>query len=459
MYSLFWRIFVSFWAVLLVAEYAAVWSASVVGESELHPALDKDNQTFVDNSRRGATVLRTRGLQAFLEWRADKSNLAGIAELFLLDVDGNDIEGRELPERIGSYLGDSTTRALLSNHSHPMEHVLTFDVTTPDGAFFVLVTSFQLPHVLSYTLTPQRIAFGVVASGIICFLLARYIAAPIVRLRQTTHALADGKLDARPPEALRTRKDEFGALAEDFDYMAERLNTMVGMQKQLLRDISHELRSPLARIHVALGLARRETDGKAENELNRIERETDRLNRLIDELIKLVRLTGSESEESTQFSICEVLTAVVNDAGFERGNTCSSIIALDHCDNALIVGNEALIYSAIENVVRNACYYAPDQARVIVRCVASFDQVSITVDDNGPGIPEPMLGRVFDPFVRVSSAREKETGGYGIGLSIARRAVQLHGGSIVASNNVGRPGLTMTITLPSRARERRMRAV
>lgn len=459
MYSIFWRIFAAFWMVVLAAEYAAVWSTAVVSESELHPALDHTNRQFVLNSGRGANVLRERGLEAYRSWRADKSNLGAIAALFLLDESGNEIDGRELPPDIASNMGDPAARTLLASHSHPIEHVLTYDVTTPDGAFYVLISLFKPPHVMSYTLTPQRIAFGIVVSGIVCFLLARYIAAPIVRLRQTTQALAAGHLDARPPPELRARKDEFGALAGDFDYMATRLSTLVETQKQLLRDVSHELRSPLARIHVALELARHEAEGRVGNELSRIEHEAERLNALIDELLKLVRITGTQPDEATQFDLGELVTAIVNDAGFERGGGNADFIILERCDSVLVVGNESLLYSAIENVVRNACYYAPEQGRIIVRCMADFDSVVITVEDNGPGIPEPMLAKVFDPFVRVSAAREPETGGYGIGLSIAKRAILLHGGTISARNNVGRPGLTMTITLPAGTCEQRVRAI
>lgn len=352
-----------------------------------------------------------------------------------------------------AYVGDPATRALLADHSHPIEYVLTSNVFTPQGEFYVLVTLFRSPHVLSYILTPQRIAVGVIVSGVICFLLARYIAAPIVRLRQTTQALADGRLDARPPPALRARKDEFGALAGDFAYMAVRLNDMIEMQKQLLRDVSHELRSPLARIHVALGLARNQADSMAHESLDRIESETDRLNMLINELLTLVRMSSTEKELTTsQIEICDLLTHVVSDAGYEHGGDG---VVLERCDVARVVANEALLYSAVENVVRNACHYSPEREKIIVRCVAAYDAIAITVEDQGPGIPDDMLTRVFDPFMRVSRAREKETGGYGIDLAIAKRVIERHGGSISARNNEGCTGLTVTLTLPIYAQERR----
>lgn len=460
MYSLFWRIFLSFWVTVLVAEFVTVWSTVGLSGSDIHPALQQENRKFVENSRRAADVLRDDGMSALQAWRAKEENVAAIDALYLLDSEGREINGRALPPDVSAYIGDYATHSFLANHVHPIEDVLTFDVVTPSGEFYVLVTLFQQPHVLSYMLTPQRVTVGVIVSGIICFLLARYIAAPIVRLRQTTQALADGRLDTRPPPTLRARKDEFGALAGDFDYMAAQLNELIGSQKQLLRDISHELRSPLARIQVALGLARGQPGGEVGGELDRIERETDRLNALIDELLTLVRLSyAKKQEKNAPIEIQDLLTNIVNDAGFERSGGCPSFITLEHCDCALISANEPLLYSAIENVVRNACNYAPEKARIVVRCDAVYDQITITVDDNGPGIPDDMLSRVFDPFVRVSSAREKETGGYGIGLAIAKRAIELHGGTISARNNEGRNGLTVTITLPIIAQERRKRAV
>lgn len=454
MYSLFWRIFLSFWLTILVAELVTAWSAAVLNESDIHPILNQENRRFIENSHRAAGVLREKGVAAFLDWRKNNADLEAIEAMYLLDSDGKDVDGKSLPADVPAYVGNPATRSFLTKHAHPVEYVLTFDVVTPQGGFYVLVTLFRPPHGLSYLLTPQHIAVSVIVSGIICFLLARYIAAPIVRLRQTTQALADGRLDARPSPLLRARKDDFGALARDFDYMATQLNTMVDSQKQLLRDISHELRSPLARIQVALGLARDQAAGKVGASLDRIEDETDRLNTLIAELLTLVRMSSIEKDLTmSEIEIRELLTHVVNDACYEHG--CDSIV-LERCDSAQVAANEALLFSAVENVVRNACGYTHKGEKIIVRCIAAYDVMTITIEDGGPGIPNDMLSKVFDPFIRVSRAREKETGGYGIGLAIAKRVIELHGGTISARNNTGRSGLTVIMTLPIHTQERRL---
>ncbi len=458
MYSLFFRIFVSFWGIVLVAQLIAVWGTVVLGRTEARPMLQRENAKFLESSLRAADVLRKQGMAAFVEWKSDERNLRGIEALYVLNSDGQDIESRTLPADLTLYADDRMLRSVLDDREQRIENIFTTDVVSPTGEFYVVVTLFRPPDALAYMLETQRVAIGVVVSGIICFLLARYVSAPIVRLRHATQALAKGQLDARQLRGLLTRKDEFGALARDFDEMASRLNEMIAAQKQLLRDVSHELRSPLARIQIALGLARTQDRETATQDFDRIEREANRLNTLIDELLTLVRMSSTKNAEPpAPIELCELLRLVVDDTGYKCGSgRPTNRVMMERCDPALVLGNEALLYGAIENVVNNACDYSPADAHVVVRCIAEYNRVVVSVTDNGPGIPANMLSSIFDPFVRVSSVRENVSGGYGVGLAIAKRAIESHGGTIVAKNESEEgAGLTVTIQLPIHVRERR----
>jgi two-component system sensor histidine kinase CpxA len=291
---------------------------------------------------------------------------------------------------------------------------------------------------------------------LVCFLLARYVTAPVVRLRAATQRLAEGDLTARAG-ALRTgRRDELAELVRDFDSMASRLEALVNAQSRLLNDISHELRSPLARLNVALGLARQRTGPEAAATLDRIEREASRLNELIGRLLALARMEGGEaSTQMAEVNLRSLVEGIVEDADFEsQGRNCR--VNCEIVDECVVQGNTALLHSAIENVVRNAMRYTREGTEVQIRleCLdnANGREACIRVSDNGPGVPETALDKLFRPFYRVDSARERQTGGIGLGLAITERAVRLHGGSVRAANRPG-GGLMVEMRLPARMPE------
>lgn len=451
MRSLFWKIFLSFLTTVLIIELGTAWTMARLHQAEIHPILEKANHRFVEYSHEARDYLLQHGLAEFNEWKRINPRPDAVEDMYVLDRFNRDIDGRELPPKVRAFLKEYVEDHEVPEHSHPIEHVLKSDFLTPQGEHYLLITTFHPPSVIAYLLTPQRVAVGLFVSALICFLMARYFALPIVRLRQATQALASGRLDVQTAKDLRARNDEFGALAQDFDYMATRLNDMVNTQKQMLRDISHELRSPLARIQVAVELARGEKQLNDSAELTRIETEVTRLNTLIDELLTFVRMSAANQVlEKSPVRIGEVLNNIVHDANFERSVTSPDrSIELERCDDAVLNANEPLLYSAIENVLRNACYYTPPNEKIRICCAATPEAITVRIEDRGPGIPENMLAKVFEPFVRVSSAREKDAGGYGIGLAIAKRVIDVHGGTITAANNEKNPGLTVTIQLPN----------
>lgn len=295
-----------------------------------------------------------------------------------------------------------------------------------------------------------QVAIFLVVGGCICYLLAWRITAPVRRLRQAVQQLADGNLQARTGIATGRRGDEITDLGSDFDRMAERIEALVLSQRQLVRDISHELRSPLARLQVALGLARRNAPPQTEQALARIEREGERLNELIGELLTLSLLeNGASFTASEPVDMQALLIEIVEDASFEAAESSRQVQLVSV--PALMAGNRELLRRALENVVRNALHYTAAGTCVQVASGLENSTLVIRVLDQGPGVPDEMLSAIFQPFYRVAEARDRLSGGTGIGLAITARAVALHGGSVKAVN---RPeaGLAVEIRLPVCAR-------
>jgi two-component system sensor histidine kinase CpxA len=292
-------------------------------------------------------------------------------------------------------------------------------------------------------------------SAAVCLVLARYLAAPVDRLRVATRRMAAGDLNVRVLPALRQRHDDLGLLAADLDAMAERLRQLLEAKQQLLRDVSHELRSPLARLQLALSLARRDETG-AERHLARIACEADRLEQLIARTLKLVRLERPAAAlEHLTIDVGELLRNIAADVAIEA-DARGCLVSVQAQGKLVVSGDPEVLRSAFENVIRNAVRYSPAGAVVAVSAHqkgADGAPVEVAVRDQGPGVPEKDLALIFEPFYRADVAREhRSAGGEGLGLAIAARAVALHGGSISARNLEG-GGLAVTVLLPPRAHE------
>lgn len=287
--------------------------------------------------------------------------------------------------------------------------------------------------------------------GVVCYILAWRLTAPIRRLRTAAQRLACGDLSARVGMSPQKPGDEVADLGHDLDRMAERIETLVEAQKRLLRDISHELRSPLARISVALGLVRRNNSPAGERYLDRIETEAERLNELIGQLLTLTVLeSGSEQLQRETVDLAALVGEVAGDAGFEaeEWNRWVRIIA---CEALQISGNREMLRRVVENVVRNAVRYTDTGTAVeIILRAMQHDGDSyavLSVRDHGPGVPEMALTDIFRPFYRVADARDRQSGGTGIGLAIVERALHMHGGTVTA-RNAPDGGLIVEIRLP-----------
>jgi signal transduction histidine kinase len=316
---------------------------------------------------------------------------------------------------------------------------LEFAVMIPSAGGFELASS-VLPI----------LAIGM--SGFICFLLTRHITSPLFELRKEAETIAAGNLTARVPVGLRERRDEIGQLGRDFDRMAERVESLVDSHKRLLGDASHELRSPLSRLLVALGLARKANTEEMPELLDRIALEAKRLNSLIGQLLTLSRIeSGSHAAAASSIDLTALVHEVVADADFEA-RAQSRHVAVTGFEECTVSGSEELIRSAVENVVRNAARFTREGTAVEVSICRERDRAVIRVRDLGPGVPETMLSEIFLPFRRVQTTHETQNDGSGLGLAIAQRAVVANGGEIGAINEA-EGGLIIEIRLPLSPRE------
>ncbi len=300
--------------------------------------------------------------------------------------------------------------------------------------------------ILAYAVRPLEILIALVVSGLVCYVVAFGLSRPLRRLRVATQRMAAGDLSVRVGKFFRRGRGEIADLGRAFDHMAERIEALVTAQKQLLADISHEIRSPLARLCVAVGIAQRDTATAQTAALDRIEVEADRINALVGQLIMLRRLEDAGAVEAAEPVDLTVLVGeIAADCDFEARES-GRRVELVSVGDCRTTGNRDLLRRAIENVVRNAVRHTADGSAVEVSLEAGPDACFLRVRDHGPGVPEANLSEIFRPFFRVGSARDRTSGGTGLGLAITRRAVEAHGGEVVA-RNVPTGGLEVEIAL------------
>jgi two-component system sensor histidine kinase CpxA len=276
---------------------------------------------------------------------------------------------------------------------------------------------------------------------LLCYWFAYHLTSPLRKLQHAVDCFGRGDLTARVES---NRRDELGQLARTFNKMADRIQTLLTAERRLLLDISHELRSPLARLCVAVELARSKPQDDAM--LDRIEKEAERLNTLVSELLQVTRAEGDPSKlhmETVQLD--ELIEEIVEDTSIEAAaKGCH--LEIKNMQPATLTGDPELLRRAIENVVRNAIRYSPEGASIDIDLHTTADLAQISIRDHGPGVPEDALPRIFDAFYRVEEDRDRASGGVGLGLAIAKRAVDLHKGKLSARNAY--PGLLVTIALP-----------
>lgn len=459
MRSLFFRIFIGFLGATVLI--GAILLVLALTTDPQRVVFARHEEQLTQLGRELAQSYRTGGRAALQE--IDRRRMQkGDPPAFLFRNAEGPLSGRPAPPRVREIAARTAVTGEKQALRGPRgRHWLAL----PVGDGFVLVTGVPAPSRLERLFDPYgltlRIGVTFLITGLISYLLARSLSAPVRTLRDATQKLAGGDMSVRVGPSLGGPRDETAELGRDFDRMAERIDALLSAQRRLLRDISHELRSPLARLNVALGLARQKAGAEAQGALDRMEREADRLNELIGELLTLTLLESENKEgDAVAIDLEALVHDIVQDADFEA-KVSNRTVRVVESEPISVSGVPELLRRAIENVVRNAVRFTTEGTSVELRLSLSQDapaaMARITVRDHGPGIPEEALGRIFEPFYRVADARDRQSGGTGIGLAITRRAVRLHGGSVRAFNAPD-GGLEIVLDLPALSGESRGRS-
>ncbi|MCP5197138.1 MAG: HAMP domain-containing protein [Gammaproteobacteria bacterium] len=441
---LFWKLFFAFWLALLIASVGvgtAVWLHRQSREDRDHPLAGGPLTQFLVNAT--VATLQHGGIEA-LRALLQEWDRQGDARVYVIDDTGQELLGRTIsPETLAQ--ANRLARASQGSRIARLE-----TANQRQYLFFIPFEAESLPP------PPPRhrpllplvlIAIGIAASFGFSALLAWYLAKPIRYLRGAFDALALGKFETQVESHMGKRRDEIADLGRDFDRMAQQLQILVGSQRRLLHDVSHELRSPLARLQAAIGLARQQPE-KLHASLDRIERESGRLDELVGEVLTLSRLeAGMGDAMEEELNVVELVNDIVDDARFEA-EASDRQVHFSGTGVVIVKAHAELLHRAFENVIRNALKYtrAGTAIEVHVEMREAHDVLVVTVADAGPGIPEGELQAVFEPFFRSETRFAKA--GFGLGLAIAHRAITAHGGSIRALNR-DTGGLCVEIVLPT----------
>jgi len=449
--SLYLKIFTWFWLAMIIINVVLFTAVAWTRPTPTRRSWRDLAQTG-PNAQKAAEVYQQSGAVALSNVLQQTEKQSGVSATFF-DESGKELSGRAAPRGAQDLIAKAVeSRDIEFNFEQENVILVARPVVTANNQRYVYVAHIpRPPFQLNLQTLGLRLLVILVIGGIFCFWLARYLTQPLLKLRTTTNELAEGNLGARVSTKLTRRRDEVGQLGHDFNSMAQRLESMVKAQQRLLGDISHELRSPLARLGVALGLARQRSGPEANGALDRIERESDNLNEMISQLLTLTRLeSGTDGRKRTNVDLAALVKEVADDADFEARsqNRAVQVVSTDNCS---IKGVEELLRSAVENVVRNAVRYTPEGTAVEVALRkqngGSDNYAVISVRDRGHGVPDEALEKIFRPFYRTEDARDRQSGGgTGLGLAITERAVRMHGGSVQAVNAFG-GGLSVEMRL------------
>lgn len=450
MRSLFLKFFLSFWLVIGLMLGAAAVVGFLYAEQ-----LQKTIEDFeAGNSMQNASAALERGgREELLKWRDGTPRDDGVA-IFIMDSTGRDISGRRLPFAVERMFERHRARLERDRRDGPgsgnfRRSRFLPQLTAPNGEVFtMLVAPVRAPEAfwVNQDIRVLLLIYGLLISGLVSYGLATAFSRPVRKLRDATTSLAQGNLSARVAGSVVARRDELGLLGREFDSMAEQLQRAAQRQTELSRNISHELRSPLARMRVAVELARRKAGDLGEFE--RLDHEAERLDSLIGQILSYTKLESDAERSRESVDVHDVVSEVAENVNFEAKGERVCVAA---AGDVRIQGYRGALLSAIENVVRNAIRHSPADKPVTVDVSTANGAVKVTVEDEGPGVAANDLPHLFEPFYRTRESAERDgNGGTGLGLAIARRAiVDLHGGRMQARNANG-SGLVVTMSVPAR---------
>lgn len=454
---LYWRLFLTVAAAIVLFIALAVLTLAVLVSRELEGYVHARQSPL---GQRAADVFAAGGREALRGWLArGDTGIPGDVTVFVVAPDGSELLGRELPGWSARMM-----RAIAAHgpDPHPPNYrptVLAPQLVGPGGEVLSL---FVMPRNVgpwgSSTTTLALLALALFVIAAAAWLVARALTRPITGLQLAVRSLASGRTEARVPARIAARRDELGALATDFNAMAGRLERLLEHREHLLRDVSHELRSPLTRLQAATVLAAHR-GGLAPEDRERIEREIRRMDTLIGDILRYSRLGDAAAPVPRLVRVDELLRDVARDGELLAGGR-GVMLRLETAPGLLAVGDPGLLRSAFDNLVRNAIRHSPPGGEVAIVATGG-EEISVEVRDRGEGVPEEYLERIFEPWFRVprvpAAAGAAGDGGFpgdgggptagGLGLAIARRVLRLHGGDLVARPRDG-GGLTLAARLP-----------
>lgn len=465
MRKLYLKLVLAIWAVMIISSAGAVAVIKIAAPGEPRGSQESDRllpQSLVEHAMptlvdRAVRESRGRGAAGLVEWFEGDILFRLRATYLLRDGTGKTLlqEGRSelLAESMAAdpELPAETRKIEFELDGLPYELVVYLpDLTEPSirrpGPWQRAVALFAFRPGTVWL----KLLIAIPLSVFLSTLIAKYLVMPLRWFEHAGKQLAEGDLSVRIASSLGKRGDEIADFAGTFDQMAAQIETLVQSHKELLRDVSHELRSPLARVHAALSLARQRTSGTVDAELDRIELEIDRLNGLIGKLLTFARLdTRQSGVKKVRLDVGDILADAIEDADIEA-RTDKKQIELSQTSELEVIGDPYLLASCFENIIRNAVHHAPRMTNIEVcanRTAGNPGHCEVTVRDYGAGVADDDLGSIFDPFVKFDQADSGASDGAGIGLAIAKKVVSLHNGEISARNASG-GGLVVSVRLP-----------
>ena len=442
---LFWKIFFGFWLTLLITGSTAGWLVWHHAKDHIaHLEILVDHPMADQNLNKVAQILTKRGIDGLDQFMAKREmRRKHPLPMFIVNEQDEDFLGRPVPKMLLERVYQSLKES---------DHSAIKQVVTPEGEkLLVFIPRRDHPVMQRGRLFPSdlpALPLLVLLLGSLLFSagLAFYLTRPLQHLRDATQRFAGGDLDSRVMDKMAGRRDEIVDLAADFDQMAEQVQQLIAGQQRLLNDVSHELRSPLARLQLAVALGRQQPE-QFENMMGRVEKESQRLDTLVGELLTLSRLEAAvDNIEQDYFDVMGLVSLICSDAEFE-GKELGKSVTFDTGSECLLKGSIELLRRAIENIIRNAVFYTAENSRVSVSLIERPTELILTVSDEGSGVKEAELSQLFLPFVRMGHEQNSDIPGYGLGLAIAARAIALHKGTIQAMNRES-GGLCITVRLP-----------
>lgn len=444
--NLFWKIFVSFMIAMTITSVGAIYVSFQIVSRPLTQSDFEGRDTII---RDVSAALARGGERELKTWLRENPRPARGTLLLVTNERGDELLGRAMPRELRALLSTGTTFRRPDRPPNFQGVQLTPSLTDPrTNEEYRLLFARAPVEILGILMWPGTqvavLTIAILAAAVVSLLLARYVSSPMVRLQKASRSLAAGALDTRVGAPFTRRRDEVGTLARDFDAMAERIQELITAKETLLRDVSHELRSPLARIRMALALAERRAGEASRPDLARIEREAERLDALVGQVMTLTRLRTTDAPRRDIVRLDSLVGEVVDDARFEYPD---AKVEYTPTSQISLRGDADGLKSAIENVVRNALIYGDRSKPIEVRLDGGAGAVTVRVLDRGPGVPEAELERIFEPFYRTDKSRDHRQDGQGIGLAITARVTELHGGRVTARNRA-EGGLEISIELP-----------